>query len=192
MKVTPFDAPGGSSACDEVADLGLERELERVLGDRRLVASRWRAVDRPARPARLSAVADALAIRTASAPTRSASVEVQRVRGGEAPRAVDQDPDAEALRLAHRDALDPAALDRDRLVPAADDAHVGIARPELRGRVEGAVSQVSHRGAAGSVAQRAAGGAARYTPRLVKGLFVTSRGRRARARPWWLGGSRRS
>ena len=81
--------------------------------------------------------------------------ELEGVRRGEAPRAIDDDSDAEPIALAHRDALDAAALDRNRLVAAADDAHVGVGRAELGRGVEGAVGQVLHVGA-GSVPEERA------------------------------------
>src|SRR5207247_8657710 len=66
------------------------------------------------------------------------------VAPGEAPRAARENADAEAVRLALRYALAAAALDRDRLVPAADHAYVRVRGAELRGGVQGAVGQVSH------------------------------------------------
>jgi hypothetical protein len=61
---------------------------------------------------------------------------------GEAPRTVDQDPNAEALALAGRDALDPTALDRDALLEPADDARIGVCRALGGCRVQGAIGQV--------------------------------------------------
>ena len=66
----------------------------------------------------------------------------QDVRRGEAPRAVDEDADAEPFALAGGDALDPAGLDRDALLEAPDDADVGVRRALGGGRVEGAIGQV--------------------------------------------------
>ena len=45
----------------------------------------------------------------------------QDVRRGEPPRALDQDPDPEALAFAGRDAFDTPGLDGDALVEASDD-----------------------------------------------------------------------
>ena len=89
-------------------------------------------------------------MRTAWPATRSASAVVEPVRAGEAPRAVDEDANAEAFRLAGGDALDPAGLDRDRFVHAADDAHVGVLGAEMGGRIQGSVGQVAHREGEGS------------------------------------------
>ena len=52
----------------------------------------------------------------------------QDVGRGEAPGAVDQDADAEALALAGGDAFDPAALDRDALLEPADERGIGVCR----------------------------------------------------------------
>ena len=68
----------------------------------------------------------------------------QDVRAREAPRAVDEDADAEPFVLAGGDAFDAAGLDRDGLAEPSDDAHVGIPRAERRGRIEGAVGEFSH------------------------------------------------
>ena len=69
---------------------------------------------------------------------------VEPAGAGEAPRAVDQHADAEAFGLPERDAFNAAALDRDLLVLAAHDAHVGVAGTLLRGGVEGTAGKVSH------------------------------------------------
>ena len=50
----------------------------------------------------------------------------QDVRRREAPGAVDEDPDPEALALAGGDAFDPSGLDRDALLEPPDDADVGV------------------------------------------------------------------
>ena len=63
---------------------------------------------------------------------------------GEAPRAVDEDPDPEALGLAEAQALDLTGLDVGALLATPDDAHVGVRRAETRGRVEGATRLVIH------------------------------------------------
>ena len=55
---------------------------------------------------------------------------LEDVAAREAPRAVDEDADAEALALAGGDALDAAGLDRDRFVEAADDAGVRVCRAQ--------------------------------------------------------------
>ena len=72
----PLDRGGGPVGGEEVGDLGLERDRERVLLERRLV--RPRAGGRSSRRVWLRrAVALARAIRTASPATRSASVAVR-------------------------------------------------------------------------------------------------------------------
>ena len=83
-------------------------------------------------------------MRTASAGDAVGLGGRQDVAAGEAPRAVDEDPDAEPLALAGGDALDPAGLDGDRFVEPADDAGVRIRRAQRSGRIQGAVGQVSH------------------------------------------------
>ena len=96
------------------------------------------------------AVALARAMRTASPATRSTSSHRQDVAAREAPRAVDEDADAEALALPGGDALDATGLDRDRFVEPADDADVRIPGAQGRGRIEGALGQVSHAAAQSS------------------------------------------
>ena len=126
---------------EQVGDLGLERDRERVLLERRLVAAAGR---RPIVEAGLVAQrggarpgdpdgfgGDAVGLRGR-----------QDVRRGEAPRAIDEDADAEALALTGRHALDPAGLDRDALLETTDAPDVGIARAARRGSVERAIGQV--------------------------------------------------
>ena len=64
-----------------------------------------------------------------------------------------------------RDALDAPGLDGDRFLEPANDPGIGVARPETRGGIEGAIGQVSHaartvagRGAAGQWGGRPSGG----------------------------------
>ena len=149
MKVTPVGTAGRRVRGEQERDLLLQRNLERVLLDRGLVgAVRRRSV----------VEADPLAERGGGGPGDPDGLagdavglgRRQAVRAGEAPRAVDEDPDAEALGLARGDALDAAGLDGDRLVDAADDANVGIARAELGGRIQGSVGEISHREGEGS------------------------------------------
>ena len=66
------------------------------------------------------------------------------MRGREPPRAVDEDANAEALGLVAQDAGQPAALDVDRLLAAADHAHVGVGRPANPGGVERPVGDLVH------------------------------------------------
>src|SRR5213592_4741954 len=63
---------------------------------------------------------------------------------GEAPRAINDDTDAETLGLARGDAFDTTRLDRDRFVCATHDPDIGIARAALGGRVQGSVCQLRH------------------------------------------------
>ena len=120
----------------QVRDLRFERDRERVLDDRGLeravggrpVVEHDRAAEGGGRG---PGDADGL---------RGDPVDLGRLdapRAGEAPRAVDEDPDAEALALARGDALDPAGLDRDRLGEAMDDADVGVGGAAARGGVQG-------------------------------------------------------
>ena len=100
---------------EQVGDLGLERDSERVLLERRLVAAmgRWPIVEaglvaerRRARPGDPNGFGgDPVGLRRR-----------QHVRGGEAPCPVDQDWDAEPLALSGRHALDASGLDRDALL----------------------------------------------------------------------------
>ena len=138
-----LDPVGRVVRFEEVADLAIERDLERVLLDRRLEAAlgRWpvRQHDRLAHGGR----------RRPGDPHGLAGDAVglgggQDVARGEAPGTVDEDADPEAFALARRDAFDPSRLDRDALVEPPDDADVRVARAEGRGRVEGAFGQVSH------------------------------------------------
>ena len=139
----PLTRLAASVGGEQVGDLALERDRERVLVDRRLeravgrrpvvepgpVAERGRA--RPGDPDGLGG--DAVGLGGG-----------QDVRRGEAPRAVDEDADAEALALAGGDALDPAGLDRDALLEPSDDPDIGVRRALGGGRVEGAIGQVAH------------------------------------------------
>ena len=142
-----LDLGRGRVGGEEVGDLALERDGERVLLDRRLVAARG---GRPVveddgfaqRGRRCAGDPDGLAGDAVRLGGR------QDVAGGEAPRAVDEHADPEAFALAGGDAFDPAGLDRDALLEAPDDPDVRVARAEGGGRVEGAVGQVSHAGAA--------------------------------------------
>ena len=86
----------------------------------------------------------ARAIRTAWAATRSTSSGLEPAGAGEAPRAVDDDPDPEALALAAGDALHPAGLDGDGLVATTDDPDVGILGAPNGGGRERSIGQVTH------------------------------------------------
>ena len=146
----PLTLRGGLVGGEQVGDLALERDRERVLLDRRLV----RAVGR--RPV---VEHRRLAQRGAARPGDAHGLggdavglgRRQDVAAGEAPRAVDEDADPEALALAGGDALDPTGLDGDRFVEPADDPRVRIPGAQERGGVEGALGQVSH--AAASLAE---------------------------------------
>ena len=96
-----LDPAGGLVGGDEVGDLALERDLERVLVDGRLVGA---GGGRPV--VELDAVAEGGRGRLGD-PDRQRADAIGLGRGqrrgcGEAPRAVDQDADAEALALARR------------------------------------------------------------------------------------------
>ena len=107
----PLTRLAARSAASRSPILRLERDRERILLDRRLVrAVGRRAVVEPGPVAEGGRagpgdpdglVGDAIGLGGG-----------QDVRRGEAPRAVDEDADAEALALARGDALDPAGLDR--------------------------------------------------------------------------------
>ena len=139
----PLTRAAASSAASRSRDLGLERDREGVLLERRLVvaASRRPVVEaglvaqrgraRPGDPDRLRG--DAVRLGRG-----------QDVRRGEAPRAIDEDADAEPFALAGGHALDAAGLDRDALLEPPDDADIGISGALGGGRVEGAIGQVSH------------------------------------------------
>ncbi len=139
-----LDRRGQLVGGQQVADLRLERDRERVLHDRRRVRP---VGGRPVveldpmaqRGGRRLGDPDGLG----GDPVDLGGLEP--VAAGEAPRAVDQDPDPEALALARGDALDPARLDRDRLVDLLDDPDVGVRRALDGCRRQGAVGQVSHR-----------------------------------------------
>ena len=138
-----LDPGGGRVGGQQVGDLVLERDRERVLLDGRLERAAGR---RPLRQdhglaqgrRRRAGDADGLARHAIGLGGR------EDVRGREPPRAVDQDADPEALALAGGDAFDPAGLDGDALIESTDDADVGIPGAQGRGRIEGAVGQVSH------------------------------------------------
>ena len=63
---------------------------------------------------------------------------------GEAPGAVDEDADADALGLAVGDRLDLAVLRRDVLRPARDGARVRVAGPAGRRRVDRLSTKFAH------------------------------------------------
>ncbi len=134
----------------EVADLALERDLERILLHRRLV----RAVgggpvveDRRDAQGGRARAGDAGRLGGHGI----GFLEREDVTAREAPRPVDEDADTEALALAGRHAFDASGLDGDQFIEAADDAHIRVPRAQERGRIEGAIGQVSH--AADSLAE---------------------------------------
>ena len=83
-------------------------------------------------------------MRTASAAISSHARTIHPAGAREAPGAVHEDPDPEALGLAEAEALDLSGLHVGALLPTPDDAHVGVGRAEMRGRVEGATRVVIH------------------------------------------------
>jgi hypothetical protein len=138
-------APGGLVGAEKVADLLLERDAEGILRDR----SRERAMGR-----RSIVEHDPVAQRGRGRPGDPDGVGGDAIRlgggedrgAGEAPAAIDKDPDSETLALPGRDAFDAATLDGDRLLTTVDGADVGIAGAELKGSVEGSLTQVAHGG----------------------------------------------
>ena len=127
----------------QVGDLGLERDLERILGQRRLVVPvRRRAIIEDGRASERGGARpgdpDGLAGDTVGLG------DGQDVRRGEAPGAIDQDAHAEALALSGGDPLDPSGLDRDAFVTPPDDADVRVARAQHRGRIKGAIGEFLH------------------------------------------------
>ena len=130
---------------EQVADLLLERDAERVLLDGRLEGA---VGGRPVVEPDPVAEGGGGGLRD---PDRLGGDAVglgggQDARAGEAPAPVDEDANPEALALAGGNALDPAALDGDRLVAPVDDPDVGVGGTLLDGGVEGTVAQVTHRG----------------------------------------------
>ena len=143
VKAMPLILAAASSAASRSAILRLERDREGVLDDRRLerpVSRRSIVEDRRPAQRRGAGAGDpdgfgGHAVRLGGG---------QDVRRGEAPRAVDEDADTEALALTRSDALDPAGLDRDALLEPSDDADVGVSRTQRRGGVEGPIGHVAH------------------------------------------------
>jgi hypothetical protein len=128
---------------EQVRDLALERDRERVLLDRGLERARGgRATVEDHRVAQGGSAGSGDAHGLARDTVRFRHR--QDVAAGKAPRAIDQDTDAEPFALPGGDAFDPTGLDGDRFVEPADDAYVRIPRAQGRGRIEGALGQVSH------------------------------------------------
>ena len=127
----------------QVGDLAIERDLERVLLDRRLepaVGRRAPVEDHGVAQGRRAGLRDPHGLGRDA--VRLAGGQV--VAGGEAPGAVDEHPDAEALGLARLHALDAGRLDVDRFLDPPDHAHVRVRRAQGGGRVEGTVGQIAH------------------------------------------------
>ena len=125
-----LDLGRGRVGGEQVGDLALERDRERVLLDRGLEAARWPAADRSSTTGSRSAVADARAIRTASPATRSASAVVRMWLAAK--------PHAPSTRTrTPKPSLSPEATPSTRpvliattLVESPDDTGVGVARAE--------------------------------------------------------------
>ena len=129
---------------EQVGDLRLERDRERVLDDGGLE----RAVGRRAIVEHdRSSEGGGRRLRDPDGLGRHA-VDLGRIDAPgarEAPRAVDEDADAEPFALAAGHALDAAGLDRDRFGEAVDDPDVRVGgAPSGRG-VQGPIGQVAHR-----------------------------------------------
>ena len=134
---------GGLVGREQVADLALERDRERVFGDRRFVAAAGRrTVGEDGRVAQRGGARAGDAHGLAGHAVHLGGG--QDVAAGEPPGAVDEDADAEPLALARGDALDAAGADGNALIEPADDPDIGVAGAQRRGGVEGAVGQVSH------------------------------------------------
>ena len=138
-----LDTKGGGVGGGQLVDLRLQRDREGVLGDRRFVCpvGGWPVVEVDGAPeGGRGCPRDADRF-------RSDAVDLggfQQVRAREAPRAIDEHADAEALGLARRHAFEPARLDGDRLFGAAHDPDVGVGGAALGGRVQRAVSHLTH------------------------------------------------
>ena len=139
----PVDSAHRLVRGEQVADLLLQGDRERVLRGRGLepAVGRWPIVEdhgpahgRGAGPGD----PDGLGGDSIGFDAR------QTMRGRESPRAIDEDANAEALRLVAQDSGQPAALDVDRLLAAADDADVGVRRPAQPGGVERPVGDLVH------------------------------------------------
>src|SRR5581483_8972874 len=69
----------------------------------------------------------------------------QSAVAGEAPRAADEDADADALRLRIAQRLDAPVLRRDRLAPPEDGPGVGVPGPGAERRVDRRCTGLAHR-----------------------------------------------
>src|SRR5262249_33957537 len=127
------------------------RDCERVLPGWRLVgARRGRPTIEPDWPAERSGRSLGDADREGANAIGLGEIEVVARR--EAPRAIDEHADAEAVGLAQRDAFDAPTFHGYRLAAQAADAHVRVGRAELRSGIQRAVGEVPHPGF-GSVAK---------------------------------------
>ncbi len=146
----PVDPPHRRVRGEQVADLGLKRDAERIFCHRRLESTmgRWPAVEHNGPPDRGGGRAsdpDGLGRDSVRLGGR------EDVAGREAPRPVDEDADPESLALVDRDAGQRPALDVDRLFEAPDDPHVGVRRSPGSGGVERPVSDLAHPGTVAGV-----------------------------------------
>jgi hypothetical protein len=141
------NAAHGLVGGEQVRHLPLERDRERVLGDRGLVApagglalvERHGAAQRPGGGTGNPHGHRGHAVRLIGG---------EPVRRGEAPRAVHDDTNAEPLALAGGHALDAPRLDRDELVESPDDPDIRPAGPQGRGGVDGPGGEIAHRAGA--------------------------------------------
>ena len=128
----------------EVRDLPIERDPERVLVDGRLErAVRRRPVVEPDGGPQGGRAGLRDADGLGGGPVGLGGREM--VARGEAPGPVDEHPDAEPLGLARLHALDAGGLDVDRFLDPPDHANVRVARAQGGGRVEGTGRQIAHR-----------------------------------------------
>ena len=164
---------------EEVGDLRLERDRERVLDERGLEAA---AGGRPV------VEGDAVAQGGGAGPGDPDGLGGdpvglgggQPVRRGEPPRAVDEDADAEALGLVAEHAGQAAGLDVDRLLAAADDADVGVRGAAGRGGVERPVGDLAHGASLAHPAPGMPQRSARGAPPLGRGGTAAPRDDRVR------------
>ena len=139
-----LDPPHRLVGREEVGELGLDRDGERVLRDGGLVPARHRGprveLDAPSQRGRGGA-GDAHRVGGDAVHL----VAIGERRGREAPGAVDDDADADPLALRRGRGVDPPRSDGEVLVEAVDVPGIRVRRAPHAGGLEGAFEQVSHR-----------------------------------------------